>query len=86
LAGRFVGASAGVVALVCSLSQAASATTRYSSGTRAQLEGHVGAASATGSGFVLTSADVMAAAVALMMVCALGFMVITFVRRRLIDA
>jgi hypothetical protein len=82
-----VGAGTGVVALVFSLSQAASATARYSSGTyRAQLEGHVSTAPVGGSGFVFTSADVMATAVALMMVFALGFMVITFVRRRLVDA
>jgi hypothetical protein len=66
----------------------ASATTRYRSGAvRTQLASHL-SQSAGGApapaGLVSTGATVMAGIVALLAVAALAFMVVTFIRRRVV--
>ena len=77
------------VALAWILSEGASlaaATTRYRSGAvRTQLASHGGSVTApTAAGLVSTGATVMAAVVALLAVAALAFMVVTFIRRRVV--
>jgi hypothetical protein len=48
------------------------------------LVSHVGPAGAPGSAFVSSGANVMAGVVALLAVAAFAFMVVTFIRRRVI--
>jgi hypothetical protein len=65
----------------------AGATTRYRSGTfRTQLVSHYGAGAngQASAGIVPTGADVMASLVLVMAVLALAFLVVTFIRRRMV--
>jgi uncharacterized membrane protein len=77
-------------ALVWILTEGASfaaAATRYRSGgvTRTQLVGHYGQGASSGSpAFVPMGADLMAGVVGLLLVAALVFMVVTFIRRRVV--
>ena len=66
----------------------ASATTRYRSGAvRTQLASHLsqGVGAPAPGGLVSTGATVMAGIVALLAVAALAFMVVTFIRRRVVS-
>jgi hypothetical protein len=79
---------AAVVALGWILTEGASlaaASTRYRSGgvARTQLVGHYGRGTGAGpTAFVSMGANLMAGVVALLLVAALVFMVVTFIRRR----
>jgi hypothetical protein len=65
-------------------SSIAGASTRYRSGAHAQFASttHLGSSAAGASSLHLTGPDVMASVVALMAVLAVGFLVVTFIRRR----
>ena len=66
----------------------AAAATRYRSGgaVRTQLVGHYGQGTRSGpTAFVSMGAQLMAGIVALLLVAALAFMVVTFIRRRMVS-
>jgi hypothetical protein len=65
-------------------SLAAAATRDRSGAVRTQLVSHVGPAGAPGSAFVSSGSNVMAGVVALLAVAAFVFMVVTFIRRRVV--